>query len=87
MSATTLDARLVAVSTATELAAALRSALGDSSLPARGDHILADLVRRHAPAELLWRTAALPTSREYTTFDEVAQACDADPVRPSHWHG
>jgi hypothetical protein len=89
MSAPTLDPRLATSPAAAELATALRSALGDSSLPARGDHILADLVRRHVPGELLWRTAALPTGREYATFDEVALACaDVEPAaRPSHWHG
>ncbi|GAB3437252.1 hypothetical protein GCM10027517_08510 [Phycicoccus ginsengisoli] len=58
-----------------DLAAALSRTLGVDFLPARGDQLLAALVRQHAPNQVLWLLADLPTNREYASFAEVASVC------------
>jgi hypothetical protein len=60
-----------------ELAAALSQTLGADFLPARGDQLLAALVCQHAPGEVIWLLADLPTNREYASFAEVASVCGA----------
>ena len=58
-----------------DLAAALTRALGADFMPARGDQLLAALARQHAPGQVMWLLADLPTNREFGTFAEVATVC------------
>ncbi|MDR6864747.1 hypothetical protein [Phycicoccus sp. 3266] len=60
-----------------DLAESLEQALGADFLPARGDQLLAALVRRRAPGQVLWQLADLPTNRQFLSFAEVARVCAA----------
>lgn len=58
-----------------DLAAALTRVLGTDFMPARGDQLLAALASQHAPGQVMWLLADLPTNREFVTFAEVATVC------------
>jgi hypothetical protein len=50
-----------------ELASRLRPHL----FPANQDELLAALIRRGAPSELLWRLTCLPRTRRFTSVEEL----------------
>lgn len=54
-------------------------------LPARGDQLLAALIRQRCPSRLLWHLSSLPQSRRYMSVDDVIAAADGVPELPRGW--
>ena len=73
---------------AEDLEAVLSRSLGDEFLPARGDQLLAAVVRHQVPGHVLWQLADLPTNRVYLTYAEVARVCGtgAPPSECPRWY-
>ncbi|HEY7721623.1 MAG TPA: DUF2795 domain-containing protein [Pedococcus sp.] len=51
--------------------AELATLLRPHVFPANQDELLAALIRRGAPSELLWRLTCLPRTRRFTSVEEV----------------
>ncbi|NYG05811.1 hypothetical protein BJ986_000298 [Phycicoccus badiiscoriae] len=47
--------------------------LGPGCFPATHDRLVAILSTRHAPSHLLWRLAALPRAREFSSLAELLE--------------
>ncbi|HEY7718411.1 MAG TPA: DUF2795 domain-containing protein [Pedococcus sp.] len=57
--------------TAADWRAELATLLRPHLFPANQDEILAALIRRGAPSELLWRLTCLPRARRFTSVEEL----------------
>ena len=63
----------------------LATFLGPRCFPATHDHLVATLIKRHAPSRLVWHVSSLPRTRHFQSLGEVIEHLtqDSSPSRGS----